>query len=110
MVSVAWASRNAGAIAVVELPCSAPPASSLCSAQFRAQNRCAPLLELLDGYEAFLAPRSVAGRIGQQGQHEKDREARHRQHGVERAPDLRSEEHTSELQSRENLVCRLLLE
>src|SRR5690606_42136663 len=25
-------------------------------------------------------------------------------------PDLRSEEHTSELQSRENLVCRLLLE
>src|SRR5207302_4579156 len=28
---------------------------------------------------------------------------------VERAP-IRSEEHTSELQSRENLVCRLLLE
>src|SRR5690606_39431688 len=26
------------------------------------------------------------------------------------AADLRSEEHTSELQSRENLVCRLLLE
>src|SRR5690606_40405590 len=26
------------------------------------------------------------------------------------APALRSEEHTSELQSRENLVCRLLLE
>src|SRR5690606_40927379 len=26
------------------------------------------------------------------------------------SPDLRSEEHTSELQSRENLVCRLLLE
>src|SRR5690606_41947110 len=26
------------------------------------------------------------------------------------APDARSEEHTSELQSRENLVCRLLLE
>src|SRR5690606_41133156 len=25
-------------------------------------------------------------------------------------PDFRSEEHTSELQSRENLVCRLLLE
>src|SRR5690606_42016810 len=25
-------------------------------------------------------------------------------------PELRSEEHTSELQSRENLVCRLLLE
>src|SRR5690606_42025932 len=27
-----------------------------------------------------------------------------------REPELRSEEHTSELQSRENLVCRLLLE
>src|SRR5690606_41892953 len=27
-----------------------------------------------------------------------------------RVPDARSEEHTSELQSRENLVCRLLLE
>src|SRR5690606_41279087 len=33
---------------------------------------------------------------------------RHRQGQV--AGDLRSEEHTSELQSRENLVCRLLLE
>src|SRR5215475_12396654 len=30
--------------------------------------------------------------------------------GSEPAPWLRSEEHTSELQSRENLVCRLLLE
>src|SRR5690606_41763849 len=29
---------------------------------------------------------------------------------VEHAPHERSEEHTSELQSRENLVCRLLLE
>src|SRR5690606_41005340 len=29
---------------------------------------------------------------------------------VFRAAELRSEEHTSELQSRENLVCRLLLE
>src|SRR5690606_42059830 len=31
-------------------------------------------------------------------------------HYLERHPGLRSEEHTSELQSRENLVCRLLLE
>src|SRR5690606_23239091 len=30
--------------------------------------------------------------------------------GAERAAEKRSEEHTSELQSRENLVCRLLLE
>src|SRR5690606_39430781 len=29
---------------------------------------------------------------------------------LELAPQVRSEEHTSELQSRENLVCRLLLE
>src|SRR5207302_8971449 len=34
---------------------------------------------------------------------------RHREGGEQNAP-LRSEEHTSELQSRENLVCRLLLE
>src|SRR5690606_39863433 len=38
------------------------------------------------------------------GDHRHD--ARHRRVAV----DLRSEEHTSELQSRENLVCRLLLE
>src|SRR5690606_40013084 len=31
-------------------------------------------------------------------------------HRPQRAPEQRSEEHTSELQSRENLVCRLLLE
>src|SRR5690606_40602888 len=30
-------------------------------------------------------------------------------HLAERLPAVRSEEHTSELQSRENLVCRLLL-
>src|SRR3712207_8923703 len=37
--------------------------------------------------------------------------ARHRHVRVQRAgPDLRSEEHTSELQSRQYLVCRLLLE
>src|SRR5690606_41217681 len=30
--------------------------------------------------------------------------------GLKRENNLRSEEHTSELQSRENLVCRLLLE
>src|SRR3712207_7648286 len=30
--------------------------------------------------------------------------------GLERGPEVRSEEHTSELQSRQYLVCRLLLE
>src|SRR5690606_41655361 len=34
----------------------------------------------------------------------------HAAHQDARGPELRSEEHTSELQSRENLVCRLLLE
>src|SRR5207302_3756860 len=34
----------------------------------------------------------------------------HRAHPVDHHVDGRSEEHTSELQSRENLVCRLLLE
>src|SRR2546428_8205410 len=32
------------------------------------------------------------------------------EHGVDRAQNPRSEEHTSELQSRSDLVCRLLLE
>src|SRR5690606_41785657 len=36
--------------------------------------------------------------------------ARHSQQRRARCPRPRSEEHTSELQSRENLVCRLLLE
>src|SRR5439155_15270789 len=35
---------------------------------------------------------------------------RDRIHGTSRFDDLRSEEHTSELQSRGHLVCRLLLE
>src|SRR5690606_35931608 len=33
-----------------------------------------------------------------------------RSHAASSGPEVRSEEHTSELQSRENLVCRLLLE
>src|SRR5207302_6570474 len=34
----------------------------------------------------------------------------HKAQAASMAPSMRSEEHTSELQSRENLVCRLLLE
>src|SRR5258707_5419025 len=46
------------------------------------------------------------------GAHRRDRRgADHRGQGLRRAPHLlRSEEHTSELQSRQYLVCRLLLE
>src|SRR2546430_9620586 len=39
-----------------------------------------------------------------------DAGARQRPHRVQAALQLRSEEHTSELQSQSNLVCRLLLE
>src|SRR5690606_41904104 len=38
-----------------------------------------------------------------------DKAETHCRLSVERNPGFRSEEHTSELQSRENLVCRLLL-
>src|SRR5690606_41193400 len=46
-------------------------------------------------------------------QHGRTLRQQERRHGVAthpKAQGLRSEEHTSELQSRENLVCRLLLE
>src|SRR2546430_10896852 len=39
-----------------------------------------------------------------------DVDALHRRDGRSRHPEQRSEEHTSELQSQSNLVCRLLLE
>src|SRR5690606_41875969 len=51
-----------------------------------------------------------------QGQHHHDDDDQHDDLGCGHAPGFpppppgRSEEHTSELQSRENLVCRLLLE
>src|SRR5436309_9337719 len=47
------------------------------------------------------------------GEHRRDGEARLDPEGLGDVPvqaGFRSEEHTSELQSRENLVCRLLLE
>src|SRR5436309_11761331 len=47
--------------------------------------------------------------IGGQGQKALDRATRARSE-LRLETELRSEEHTSELQSRENLVCRLLLE
>src|SRR5215475_15690957 len=42
--------------------------------------------------------------------HARTQAYRHGQQCHATAPRVRSEEHTSELQSRENLVCRLLLE
>src|SRR5207302_7479167 len=68
------------------------------------------------------ARRTALGARGRGGQRTRERALRARggrcrrrahleRHGDARlAPEVRSEEHTSELQSRENLVCRLLLE
>src|SRR2546421_7116429 len=48
--------------------------------------------------------------IGQMMLDEFDEEMKNTRRVLERCPDERSEEHTSELQSRSDLVCRLLLE
>src|SRR5690606_41399905 len=54
--------------------------------------------------------RPVAGRLFADGRQFPAGEARYRHQRVLHGYLSRSEEHTSELQSRENLVCRLLLE
>src|SRR5690606_40660951 len=69
----------------------------------------------------WVYPRPMVPRPGGVRQPEADRSAAAASHGLRRQPRTtprstleppcpRSEEHTSELQSRENLVCRLLLE
>src|SRR5690606_39483331 len=77
------------------LPCR----SAVRSGQSRVKGRSGVAASVTMG-----APRSRFSASGRQP-------ARHAAgvHGCTR-PGLRSEEHTSELQSRENLVCRLLLE
>src|SRR5690606_41581958 len=55
-------------------------------------------------------PGAVRGPAQTGGEVRRDRRSRGRRLRVSAAGQLRSEEHTSELQSRENLVCRLLLE
>src|SRR5947209_14342131 len=52
--------------------------------------------------------RPAGGRQCAHGARSGQRDGRHLQRGLEQ--DSRSEEHTSELQSRQYLVCRLLLE
>src|SRR5690606_41249967 len=54
----------------------------------------------------ILHTRFTQGDTNNGAPHFRDRPRRH----AEAAADFRSAEHTSELQSRENLVCRLLLE
>src|SRR5690606_41910398 len=75
-----------------------------------------PYTTLFRSRRALGACRGVLGRVDRERRalHVEQRGARaerERQDEDERqAADHRSEEHTSELQSRENLVCRLLLE
>src|SRR5690606_41717388 len=59
------------------------------------------------GGRAYLRP---ARRQGLRPPRRPRRLAHRGAHRLQRRPPGRSEEHTSELQSRENLVCRLLLE
>src|SRR5690606_39673237 len=79
-----------------------------CAARWRAANR------RTSGHRLLLRPGDMARR-------DRRRDVLRQQHAqvvdrgvldLSRAPGVpgRSEEHTSELQSRENLVCRLLLE
>src|SRR5690606_42132458 len=56
------------------------------------------------------APRRRRRDLERAASHLRPRRRRDRRGHRHHAPGLRSEEHTSELQSRENLVCRLLLE
>src|SRR5688572_33489675 len=67
-------------------------------------------LSLHDALPIYRGARRPADRRDRQGRHRvpKRSAARARSHGVLRL--RRSEEHTSELQSQSNLVCRLLLE
>src|SRR5438067_4182076 len=73
-------------------------------------------LSLHDALPISHAPSQAPGPGGdrRQGPHRECRHVGERRQGVRRdfldGPTLRSEEHTSELQSRFDLVCRLLLE
>src|SRR5437016_11504352 len=55
-------------------------------------------------------PPPVARRRGSEGTHPRRLRFRHSRRSARAALSARSEEHTSELQSLTNLVCRLLLE
>src|SRR6266511_5707761 len=61
-------------------------------------------------YTTLFRPRRDRSAAGQRGGDQRGAALRLRRGGRQLRGPLRSEEHTSELQSRENLVCRLLLE
>src|SRR3712207_7776961 len=87
-----------------------PPRSTLCpyTTLFRSVRQADALDEVGVRREDDVDP---GGRIGlvQRGRRELAKQ-RSRRSGVARRLERRSEEHTSELQSRQYLVCRLLLE
>src|SRR2546430_13742850 len=92
-----------------------PPRSTLFpyTTLFRSRGRLGPLQEHQDDVVGALgAPPPVAGPGAPGGV--RLEHGRHvdpsPQGAFEGGPELRSEEHTSELQSQSNLVCRLLLE
>src|SRR5690606_40734436 len=67
------------------------------------------VMAVCDDYAGFRTVLRVRRRCGR-GHVHRWRQKRGSSPLVKAKPEIRSEEHTSELQSRENLVCRLLLE
>src|SRR2546430_12253425 len=72
-----------------------------------ARGLCGAITALLHG-AANLTSAELAGAVGPFESFDKNREPM--LHVMQMHRDARSEEHTSELQSQSNLVCRLLLE
>src|SRR5204862_6155148 len=67
-------------------------------------------LSLHDALPIYARRRRQGRRRRAQGDRDRRRRLRSPQRRIQRHGDERSEEHTSELQSRRDLVCRLLLE
>src|SRR2546422_1515531 len=90
-----------------------PPRSTLFpyTTLFRSHSQVAFTAELRDGLDGLLFGHRLAVPaflvLDQEGWHGK---AMSKEQAVQAIAELRSEEHTSELQSRLHLVCRLLLE
>src|SRR5436309_9813288 len=94
-----------GELGMTVLRSAARPAADLLH-EARARERAACITEAVAAYEATIAVAEIAGEQAVLAEAlRRLAVVRHR-----RAESVESEEHTSELQSRENLVCRLLLE
>src|SRR5690606_41513241 len=85
-------------------------AAEALEALFAAAKEDGKLLAGVSGYRSYATQKSLYNwYVKRDGQEAADRYSARPGHS-EHSTGLRSEEHTSELQSRENLVCRLLLE